>query len=108
MKILSYKHLTYSEVVKLLKKLVDSGEGVSSMMMRVYEYVTRMNKCDRGDEIVSKLIDMGFKEVTAVMLVNNCPKSLDEVRVMLNFEDRTPDTDVLEKVLEILGSCCTS
>lgn len=107
MRVLSYRHLTYSEVAELLKKLMDSSESVSSMITRVYEYASRMSRCSRGGEVVNELVGMGFKEVTAVMLVNNCPRSLDEVRTLLNFEDRVPDAEVLDRALKLLSDCCT-
>ncbi|MEM0453867.1 MAG: hypothetical protein QXO98_04355 [Sulfolobales archaeon] len=106
MELLSYKHLTYSEVVEVLKKLMESEE-FSHMVSRVYEYASKMIKCDSGMKVVEELVKLGLKEITAVMLVNNCPNSPDELRVFLNFESRTFETEELNKVLEILSSCCS-
>lgn len=107
MELLSYKHLTYSEVVEILKKFMESEEEFSHMVSRVYEYASKMVKCVSGLEVVKELVGkLGLKEITAVMLVNNCPGSVDEVRALLNFESKTFDTEELNKVLEILNSCC--
>lgn len=108
MELLSYKHLTYSEVARLLKKLIDSGEKVSHMVSRVYEYVSKLSKCSSSDEVVNELTSkVGLREVTAVMLVNNCPNSVDEVRIYLNFEGKVFDEDSLNEIVDILSKCCT-
>lgn len=107
MELLFYKHLTYSDVMKLLKNLLDSGEEFSYMVSRVYEYASKMARCVSSDEVVDGLIKLGLKEITAVMLVNNCPSSRDEVKALLNFESKTFTDEELEKVLEILSSCCS-
>lgn len=108
MELLSYKHLTYSEVARLLKKLIDSSEKVSHMVSRVYEYVSKLSKCSSSDEVVNELTSkVGLKEVTAVMLVNNCPNSVDEVRIYLNFEGKVFDEDSLNEIVDILSKCCT-
>jgi DNA-directed RNA polymerase subunit F len=108
MELLSYKHLTYSEVARLLKKLIDSGEKVSHMVSRVYEYVSKLSKCSGSDEVISELTSrLGLKEITAVMLVNNCPNNVDEVRIYLNFEGKTFDENSLNEIVNILSKCCT-
>ncbi len=106
MELLSYRHLTYSEVAELLKNLMSSGEEFSHMVSRVYEYASKMVRCVNGGEVVEELVKLGLKEVTAVMLVNNCPGSVDEVRVLLNFESKVFESEELERILEILSGCC--
>lgn len=109
MKVLSFKHLTYSEVAKLIRKLMDyEGGNVSHMVSRVFEYVSKLSKCDEPEPVVSELINLGLKEVTAVMLVNNCPKSTDEVRAFLNFEEKAVNEELLNKILEVVSRCCSS
>lgn len=77
------------------------------MVSRVYEYASKMVRCVNGDEVVNRLIKLGLKEITAVMLVNNCPKSVDEIKLLLNFEGKTFKDEELDKVLEVLSSCCS-
>ncbi len=108
MKVLSFKHLTYSEVAKLIKKLMDyEGSSVSHMVSRVFEYVSKLSKCKEPEPVLNELTNLGLKEVTAVMLVNNCPNSVDEVRALLNFEEKTADDELLNRILEIVGKCCS-
>ncbi|MCS7108150.1 MAG: hypothetical protein RMH77_01040 [Sulfolobales archaeon] len=106
MELLTYRHLTYSEVVEILRKLMESKE-FSHMVSRVYEYASKMVKCVDGAKVVEELVKLGLKEITAVMLVNNCPNSVDEILTLLNFEGRTSEQEELNKISEILKSCCT-
>jgi len=108
MELISYKHLPYSAVAKLLKGLMESDEEVTHMVTRVYEYARKVGKCLEADELVNEISKLGLNEITSVIIVNNCPKDLNELRILLNFESKEPDEGILKKVLDVIGECCRS
>ncbi len=84
----------YSEVPELIRSML--------------EYATQVSKCDpeNAEKVYRELVNMGFKEITAAMIVNIRPRVLDELRTLLVFETEVPEEDVLKKVLELLDTYC--
>ena len=100
MKILKTHNVPNSVVVKVLSEIQEKGFELGQLALRVNEYSVKFNKCDRGEELVEALVEMGLKEITAVLIANIVPKDEEELRALTNFEAETPEP---EKMKEILG-----
>jgi len=95
------------EYIELLKR---SGLSVEQIVESMYDYASAFTKCDpdRVGELFEKLTkDIGFKEVTAAMIINIVPTVVDELRTLLQFEASVPEEEVLTKVIEMLKEYCT-
>jgi len=106
MKIISYRNIPCSTVAKLIKKLIDENVELDQLTMRVYEYVNKFNKCKEAEKLADELKNLGFLEITSVMIANIVPKTLDELRALMNFEAEIPPKEKLEEVLELVKSIC--
>ncbi len=87
----------------LSKRLEDDGEA-PEVIIRTLNYAEKFTKCDenRIEELLGKLIEMGFNEITASMIASICPTTVEELRVLLVFESKTWEREELEKVVELL------
>ncbi len=96
------------EYIEMLRKLgLEEGSVAQSML----EYVSQFTKCDpdKAEELYEKLVkDLGFREITASMIINIVPTAIDELRTLLQFEPSVPEEDVLQKVLDLLEEYCSS
>ncbi len=80
-----------------------------STLRRTYDYLEKVSKCsaEKAEQAVEKLKEKGLKEVTAVMFVNIVPRTVDEARPLLVFEERVLTTEELEEILRILHEYCS-
>ncbi len=106
MKIINYRNITYAEVEKILRSLLDKGIKLDQLAIRVLEYVTKFNKCERAEELVKRLTALGLKEITAVMISNVVPQTIDELKSLMNFEGEMPSEDKLNEILSIVKELC--
>ncbi len=106
MKIVDYRNIPYSEVKKILERLREEGVELDQLAMSVLEYVSKFSKCSNAEELVSELLKLGLKEITAVLIANLKPTSLEELRILLTFEPEAPEKDVLENIISIVNKYC--
>jgi len=106
MKLLSSRNATHAEVQKILESLVEEGVELESIEMRVLDYLRRFNKCRRGDELAKKLEELGFSEITAVIISNVVPRDLETLKILLNFESKTLEEGFLNEVLSTVATYC--
>lgn len=97
------REVSIPEVKRILEKRMDEGD-VSDVVIRTYEYVRRFTKCDEEkiEELRSFLEERGFNEKTIAMVLSICPTTIEELRSLLVFEDKTYDTDVLNEIVETI------
>lgn len=81
---------------------------ISPTVSRVIEYLSKFSKIrvDKAPELREILESKGFKPETIVMIMNICPKTLDELRPLLELENKVYETSFLEEVLGLLGNYC--
>lgn len=91
---------------KLIKKLIEEHIEVDQLVMRVNEYSIKFNRCKDPESLIEALKEKGLLEITAVMIANIYPKSLDELRALMNFESKTYDDSELEEILNIIDEKC--
>ncbi|NPA05536.1 MAG: hypothetical protein GXO09_05535 [Crenarchaeota archaeon] len=93
------------------RRLNEDREETSLVVESTYRYLEMFSKC--GEEEAEKAYrmlreELGLKDITAAMLVSILPETIDEVRIMLDFEGRLLETSEIEKIIEILKSTCMS
>jgi len=113
---LSYEIIEFHDIpipiaAKFLKEYQEAMSKYSEipeLIRSMLEYATQLSKCsaDNAEKAYREIINMGFKEITAAMIVNIRPRIVDELRTLLVFESSIPDESVLKKVLEILDVYC--
>ncbi|MGC8982506.1 MAG: RNA polymerase Rpb4 [Desulfurococcaceae archaeon] len=106
------KLLSNPEALAYLRKYEKLARELSGtvplLASRVIEYLSKFSKMppDNARSLREKLESMGFKEETIVMIVNTCPKSVDELRSLLELEEKVYETGTLEEVLKLLSEYC--
>lgn len=81
---------------------------VSLLVQRALEYLSKFSRVppEKAGELREKLVSFGFKSESIVMIMNICPRSVDELRTLLVLEDKVYETSVLEQVLALLKEYC--
>lgn len=108
MKILKAEYIPVPLAKKLLEENVRVGEE-SPLVQRTMTYLSTFTKCDPdvAKQVYEKLRnEFGLKDITASMIVSLVPRTIDEIRVMLDFEERLLETEELEKIIELLKNTC--
>jgi DNA-directed RNA polymerase subunit F len=100
------------EALQILKELSEKererfGE-VSFIVQRVLEYLHKFNKVpiERAREFREKLESMGLKEDSIVMIMNICPRTIDELLILLVNEERSLEKERLEEILKLVNEYC--
>ncbi len=96
----SSEDVSIPEVKQILEKRLNEGE-VSDVVIRTYEYVRKFAKCSEEgvDRLKKFLKEKGFNDKTIAMILSICPTTVEELRTLLVFEDKSYDTSVLEEVV---------
>ncbi|MEM0116922.1 MAG: hypothetical protein QXX17_00870 [Conexivisphaerales archaeon] len=101
----SRRPITVHEAKDLLSSI--DVEKADQIQKRTLDYVMKFAKIDgeKAKNLVQRLIkETGLTETQAVEVVNAMPKSREELRTFtVGWRQLTP-TEVLDKMLEILGS----
>ncbi len=105
MKVLEVRNIPLALVRKKLVESQERGFVVRSIAKRTMELADLLNRCEQPEELYGKLLDLGLKDITASMLVDVAPKSEEEVKILLNFEESVSD-DVISKILELVNTYC--
>ncbi len=108
MRIINYRNIPYAEVERIIRELMERKVELDQITMRVFEYVSKFNRCKRAEDLVKALKDMGFKEITAVIIANIVPKSIDELKVLMIFEGEIPSEERLNEVLSKVKEICST
>lgn len=107
LRIISVKDIPLTLVVGILRKQLERGE-LSDLQRRVFEYGETVIKCspERAEKAFEELLRLGLKEVTASQIIDIYPRSIDEIKILLAFEEKRPSEEVLNKILDILRENC--
>ncbi|GEM_PF-313759 len=110
--VLNEEHLSNPEALKILKKIVgiiEEKEGsVSPLLVKTLRYLSISSKMEPDVAIAlkKKLRNYGLKDETIVMLINICPQTIDETRILLELEDKVFETDEVQEILETVKPYC--
>jgi len=108
--VLSQEYVPIPVAKEIVKKVKEQGTS-NPIIERTLEYLSRFSKCsaEKALEAMKELIEkLDFSPITATILVNIAPKTLDEARVLLDFEKRLVETETLEQALNIIKEKCRS
>ncbi len=104
--------LSNPETLKYVEEYIERvrSETATSppLALRVAEYLRKFSKIplDRVSELRRKLEEMGLKEESVIMIVNICPKTVNELIAILQVEERSFEQELLEKIISILKEYC--
>jgi len=111
-KVEKVKLLSNAEALKILKEHSERERektgAVSLLVQRVLEYLYKFNKVqvEKAEEFAEKLVAIGLREESIVMIMNVCPRSVDELLTLLVYEERVPEKEQLERILGIVSEYC--
>jgi len=106
MRILEVRDIPLAIALKKLRESEERGLPIKGIARRTMELAMALVKCDNAEELYSKLLELGLKGLTASMIIDVAPKSLDELRILLNFEPAGVPEEVQSKVLELVSTYC--
>ncbi len=110
--ILEEKYLSNPEAYELLKKIIDKimekEASVPRLLSKTLEYLKKFSKMDpeSAKALRKTLKKYGFKEETIVMIINICPTTVDELRPLLELEEKIIETETAEEIVETLRKYC--
>jgi DNA-directed RNA polymerase subunit F len=111
-KVEKVKLLSNAEALKILKEHSERERektgAVPLLVQRVLEYLYKFNKVqvEKAEEFAEKLVAIGLREESIVMIMNMCPRSIDELLTLLVYEERVPEKEQLERILGIVSEYC--
>jgi DNA-directed RNA polymerase subunit F len=106
------KLLSNAEALKILKEHSERERektgAVPLLVQRVLEYLYKFNKVqvEKAEEFAEKLVAIGLREESIVMIMNMCPRSIDELLTLLVYEERVPEKEQLGRILGIVSEYC--
>ncbi len=113
--VLNEEHLSNSEAYKIVKDIVNRiqrHEGsVPLLLVKTLSYLSKFAEKIPPEKAISlrkALRKYGLKEETIVMIINVCPKTLDELRTLLEIEEKVIDTETASEILELVKTYCHS
>ena len=94
------KPITVAEARKILE---ENLEDLDPLQRRVHDYTVRFTKLDaeKGEAMLSELMEAGVERVLAVQIVNALPESIGEVRTFLGRR-RIISEDLMSNILGII------
>lgn len=109
-RIVRKRSITWSEAKELIKRRLE--EGMTTIHHdRVYQYLDTFSilPADTARAMVEELVrEAGIREEVAVTAANICPRSLGEVRSILEMEREVKyNEEVVRKVYEIAEKYCS-
>lgn len=109
--IVNRKMLSNAEAYLYLKKVLEESErrGTSPfLLIRTVEYLKKYSgvKPEFVEEVRRFLESKNLKPETIVMLLNNCPQSVEELLPLLELEPRFPSDQELNEIVEVLKKNC--
>lgn len=106
------KHIPNPIAKKLLErviKIIEEEEGsIPLLLHKTIEYLRQFSKMDpeKAEALERELSAFELKPETKIMFINICPETLDEARTLLVLEERTIDTEELNKILDVVKKYC--
>ncbi|MGC9121722.1 MAG: DNA-directed RNA polymerase subunit F [Thermogladius sp.] len=111
--VVEQKVLSNPEAAILLKDVIErikSKEGsISPFLAKTLNYLSKHSKLkeDVGVEAVKSFLKgLGYKDETIVMIINLCPKTVDDLRILLDYEERYVEESVLNETVEYMKNVC--
>jgi DNA-directed RNA polymerase subunit F len=104
--------ITNSEALKILEEYhkheKETTGTVSLLVQRVLDYLRKFSKIppEKVEELREKLVSMGLKEESIIMIMNVCPGTIDELRTLLVLEEKVLESEQLEKIVNLLKEYC--
>ncbi|MEM0371708.1 MAG: RNA polymerase Rpb4 family protein [Ignisphaera sp.] len=110
-RILGYRDIPNSIAKKILEEYLSklhAVDVVAEPARSALEYLQIVSKCDpeKAEELIEKLQLMKLKDITIALILNICPSTLDELRMLLAFETVTPEETELNKILDLVKEYC--
>jgi len=100
---------TLEYVEKYIERIRSEMGTAPPLALRVLEYLHKFSKIpsDRVSEVRSNLEELGLKEESIVMIMNICPKSADDLKAILQVEEKILEQEFLEKIISVIKDHCS-
>ncbi|MCS7110772.1 MAG: hypothetical protein N3D82_05420 [Ignisphaera sp.] len=95
-------------ILKEYIERVSSYDIIPELIRSTMDYLDRTSKCDDKavEYIYEMLKNLKLKDTTISMILNILPRNLDELRILLTFEETIPDDSILNKILDAINQNC--
>lgn len=110
--VVNEEYLSNPEAYELLKKTIDrilEKEGtIPHLLSKTLKYLNKFSKIDpvTAKALRNKLEKYGLRKESIVMIINICPKTIDELMSILEIEKRVYEKEVLDEILEEVKNSC--
>jgi len=98
----------YIMLKKAVEKIMEREVTAPPLLTKTLEYLRKFSKMspESAKLLREKLKEYNLKEETIVMIINICPESLDELRSLLELEERFVETEKAEEILSLIKEHC--
>jgi DNA-directed RNA polymerase subunit F len=100
---------TLEYVEKYIERIKSETGSTPPLALRVLEYLRKFSKIPRDhvSEVRSNLEKLGLKEESVIMIMNICPKNTDDLKTILQVEEKILEQEFLEKIISIIKDHCS-
>ncbi|MCS7099744.1 MAG: hypothetical protein RMH84_03980 [Sulfolobales archaeon] len=106
MKILEVSNIPLALALKKLLECEKRGLIVKGLAKRTMELAESLKRCENPEKLYEELVKLGLSDLTASMVVDTAPKSIDEVRILLSFESSSSVGEIVSRVVELVSTYC--
>ncbi|MCE4612991.1 MAG: hypothetical protein F7C07_04080 [Desulfurococcales archaeon] len=110
-RVISKRYLSLAEARDLLEKRMKEEPPPITEQERTWDYLKTFGKGDpeKARKAIENLQGIGLDEVLSVNIVNMCPSTPGEVRLILAMrKELTYNEELVSKILEIVRDYCGS
>lgn len=101
----SEEPVTVAEVKKLLTAISKEKEELEYVQKKALEHAQHAAKVSYTDatKMVNELVELEIGKEKAIEIINAMPVNRDELRAFFSKERKQPETDAIDKILEVLA-----
>lgn len=101
----SEEPVTLAEVKKLLTAISKEKGELEYVQKKSLEHAQHASKVSYTDamKMVNELAEIELSKEKAIEIINAMPVNRDELRALFSKERKQPETDVIDKVLDVLA-----
>ncbi|RLG81055.1 MAG: DNA-directed RNA polymerase subunit F [Thermoprotei archaeon] len=112
LEVIEERALSNAEAYKILRKIVDKiaeKEGAAPLLLvKTLEYLKKTTKIDpdSAEALRELLSKYKLREESIIMIMNICPTTVDELRTLLELEERVIETETAREIVETIRQYC--
>ncbi|MGC8572384.1 MAG: hypothetical protein ACP5L0_00020 [Caldisphaera sp.] len=106
------RYISYYEAKYFMERRIEDSQQINSLQEKSWDYLKTFGEGDfkEATESIKKLVSLGLKETTAIMLLNVCPENSSFIISMVSSlpeeESTKIDEEKSKEIFNIINNFC--